>query len=352
MKTQNAVGIIAEYNPFHNGHAYHLSETRRIVGYLPIIAVMSGNFVQRGLPALTDKWSRSIVAVQNGVDLVLELPAIFSCRSAEHFARGAISLLKATGCVSHLAFGCEEKNLDLLLAAAAALETTHEGRSSVIAKGLSYAAAVGWALSAKNPALKDVIDKPNNILAIEYLRHCQKLSAPFTPVAVCRKDSSYNDTVIKGKIASATAIRQEFLQNGFSEKVADTLPQPTKQALSELLRQQKLGYMEENLDTLLLHALRQLSAQDIKERCECSKAWKTKYCGRPLQKTMRRRFNDKSKRYPETRINRLLLQILLSSPDNPFKGAVAELPSYIRVLAFNDRGRHLLKQMRQTSEFQ
>lgn len=351
MKTQNAVGIIAEYNPFHNGHAYHLSETRRIVGALPVIAVMSGNFVQRGLPALTDKWSRSIVAVQNGVDLVLELPAIFSCRSAEHFARGAISLLKATGCVSHLAFGCEEKNLDLLLAAASALETTHEGRSTVIAQGLSYAAAVGWALSAKNPALKDVIDKPNNILAIEYLRHCQKLSAPFTPVAVCRKDSSYNDTVIKGKIASATAIRQEFLQNGFSEKVADTLPQPTKQALSELLRQQKLGYMGENLDTLLLHALRQLSAQDIKERCECSEGLENKILRAAAAKNHAQAVSMiKSKRYPETRINRLLLQILLSSTDNPFKGAVAELPSYIRVLAFNDRGRHLLKQMRQTSE--
>ena len=101
-----AIGIVAEYNPFHNGHAHHLREAKRIAGNRPVIAAMSGSLVQRGLPALTDKWTRARMAVLGGVDLVLELPTVFTCRSAEFFAAGAVKLLAATGMVSHLAFWC------------------------------------------------------------------------------------------------------------------------------------------------------------------------------------------------------------------------------------------------------
>ena len=114
MPNKHCIGIVAEYNPFHNGHAYHLSETKKVVGDAPVIAVMSGNFVQRGIPALTDNWSRAAIATRNGVDLVLELPTIFACRSAEHFARGAVKTLDGAGCVTHLSFGCETSDIGLL----------------------------------------------------------------------------------------------------------------------------------------------------------------------------------------------------------------------------------------------
>ena len=164
-----AIGIVAEYNPFHNGHAHHLREAKRIAGNRPVIAAMSGSLVQRGLPALTDKWTRARMAVLGGVDLVLELPTVFTCRSAEFFAAGAVKLLAATGMVSHLAFGAEAANSQQLMLTAEFLNEPvfQDALHHYLDEGHSYAKSLELTL-AEDPSMLTIAEHPNNILALEY----------------------------------------------------------------------------------------------------------------------------------------------------------------------------------------
>ena len=350
MMNKPCIGIVAEYNPFHNGHAYHLAAAKKVVGDTPVIAVMSGNFVQRGIPALTDKWSRAEIATKNGVDLVLELPAIFACRSAEHFARGAVKILDSTGCVTHLSFGCETSDISLLEQAARIAGSNPSDTQIGLAKGLSYAAAMGIALSKNNPALAKVVEQPNNILAIEYLKQINILKTELIPVPISRVSAMYNDKEIVSNVASATAIRHEFLKNGLTAGIGNAVSSSTFSKLSQLNVENRLGHKQEHLDLLLSFLLKQMSPAHIAKCSECSEGLENKIAKAANTSTWSEAVTMiKSKRYPETRINRLLLQILLSSQEITFKEAISEDPSYLRVLAFNDRGRQLLKKMRSTA---
>ena len=351
MTNKHCIGVVAEYNPFHNGHAYHLAAAKKTVGDMSVIAVMSGNFVQRGIPALTDKWSRAEIATRNGVDLVLELPTIFACRSAEHFARGAVKALESTGCVTHLSFGCETSDISLLEQAAQISASNPTDTQLELAKGLSYAAAMGSALSKVNPALAKVVEQPNNILAIEYLKQINISNAKLIPLPISRISAMYNDKEIKGNIASATAIRQEFLKNGLTTDIANAVSPSTFLKLSQLNAEKRLGHNQEYLDLLLSFLLKQISPAYIAKCCECSEGLENKINKAANAASWPEAISMiKSKRYPETRINRLLLQILLSSQETTFKDAIGENPSYLRVLSFNDRGRKLLKDMSNTAK--
>ena len=350
MTNKHCIGIVAEYNPFHNGHAYHLAAAKKVVGDTPVIAVMSGNFVQRGIPALTDKWSREKKKTKNGVDLVLELPTIFACRSAEHFARGAVKILDSTGCVTHLSFGCETSDISLLEQAAQIAGSNPTDTQIELAKGLSYAAAMGIALSKNNPALTKVVEQPNNILAIEYLKQINILKTELIPVPISRVSAMYNDKEIVSNVASATAIRHEFLKNGLTAGIGNAVSSSTFSKLSQLNVENRLGHKQEHLDLLLSFLLKQMSPAHIAKCSECSEGLENKIAKAANTSTWSEAVTMiKSKRYPETRINRLLLQILLSSQEITFKEAISEDPSYLRVLAFNDRGRQLLKKMRSTA---
>lgn len=350
MNNKHCIGIVAEYNPFHNGHAYHLAAAKKVVGDTPVIAVMSGNFVQRGIPALTDKWSRAEIAVKNGVDLVLELPTIFACRSAEHFARGAVKIIESTGCVTHLSFGCETADISLLEQAAQIAIDNSSDTQIELAKGLSYAAAMGIALSRNNPILAKVVEQPNNILAIEYLKQINILKTELVPVPVSRIFAMYNDKEIISNVASATAIRHEFLEYGLNKAIANAVSAPTFSKLTQLNIEKRLGHRQENLDLLLSFLLKQISPAYIAKCSECSEGLENKIAKAANTSSWSEAVAlIKSKRYPETRINRLLLQILLSSQETTFREAISDEPSYLRVLAFNDRGRQLLKRMRSTA---
>ncbi|NLU44497.1 MAG: nucleotidyltransferase family protein, partial [Acholeplasmataceae bacterium] len=138
MKNNNVIGIVAEYNPFHKGHAYQITTAKKLIGDSTILAVMSGSFVQRGEPALTDKWARAKMAIAGGVDLVIELPAIYACRSGQSFAQGALGILQATGCITHLVFGCETQTPEILQAMAQIKINTKE-LQSYMKLGLTYA---------------------------------------------------------------------------------------------------------------------------------------------------------------------------------------------------------------------
>lgn len=241
--------LITEYNPFHNGHAYHMKEARRITGADFIIVVMSGNFVQRGEPAVFDKALRTEMALRCGADLVLELSTRFACGSAEYFAAGAVSLLNGLGCVDCLCFGSEAGNLSILSEIAEILAAEPENYKSTLREalktGVSFPAAREKALAeilctpskkdilgvAVTPAqLHELLTQPNNILGIEYLKALKKSGSSIKPVTIQRIGNSYHDTDITGQFTSATALRKHIFEiygssfsydfTGFSGKAA------------------------------------------------------------------------------------------------------------------------------------
>lgn len=207
------VGIVAEYNPLHNGHIYHMEQAKKKTGASYCVVVMSGNFVQRGEPACTDKFTRAQWALEAGADLVIELPSVFAVASAERFATGAVRLLEQTGIVTDIAFGCEQSSLPVLeeLAELIAQEPPLYKRylQYHLREGKSYPRARMEALSDIGVGQQTLseISQPNNILAMEYLRALKKLHSPITPVPIERIGGGYNDPYLTGEYSSAGAIR-------------------------------------------------------------------------------------------------------------------------------------------------
>ncbi len=263
----NVVGLITEYNPFHNGHKYHIEEARRITGADFCIAVMSGNFVQRGAPAIIDKYSRTQMALNNGVDLVLELPVCYATGSAEFFAHGAVSILDGLGITDYLCFGSEAGDIGQLQAATSMLLDTpasfDEKLKTCLKEGLNYPAARQKAMEAllepqaqplSSPAdssLIKLLAEPNNILGIEYLKAIRNLSASIKPVTIQREAAHYHDTALSGNsscpfvpeeafgpvISSATAIRgvinQEAHPTDHISEIKSSVPANVYQLLEE-----------------------------------------------------------------------------------------------------------------------
>lgn len=215
----NIVGIIAEYNPFHYGHAFHLAQARRITGASHVIAVMSGNYVQRGVPAMFDKYTRAQAALQNGADLVLELPPCTATGSAEYFAEGAVRLLAGTGIVTDLCFGSECGDVTVLKPPAGILADEPEAYRTFLKQflraGKPYPEARMLALHQYDPAIPmDVLKSPNNLLGIEYLKALYRLKIPLRAHTVRRTGASYHDRQMTDAdtLASAGGIRQAFLK--------------------------------------------------------------------------------------------------------------------------------------------
>ena len=227
-----AVGIIAEYNPFHMGHAHQISEIKKFYDG-EIVAVMSGNFTQRGEPAILDKFTRARLAILNGIDLVLELPFVSAVRSAQDFSRGGIKLLESLGVVDTLAFGAEVTDVEKLKSAAAAFEEKFfaEELRRQMAQGISYAAAVTKILSKVTKLDEKILRQPNTILAIEYLR---ALPEKISPLIIERVGAAYDDLTLREKFSSASAIRAALYENSPAwEKIAAQVDNETLKALRE-----------------------------------------------------------------------------------------------------------------------
>lgn len=215
----NIVGIIAEYNPFHYGHAFHLAQARRITGASHVIVVMSGNYVQRGVPAMFDKYTRAQAALRNGADLVLELPPCVATGSAEYFAKGAVELLARTGIVTDLCFGSECGDTAVLKRPAGILSEEPEAYRILLKEflriGKPYPQARMLALHQYDPAVSvDILKSPNNLLGIEYLKALYRLDAPLRAHTIRRAGASYhNRQMDPAAFASADGIRQAFLES-------------------------------------------------------------------------------------------------------------------------------------------
>ncbi len=344
---KNSIGIVAEYNPFHNGHALHLGEARRLAGEnLPAVTVMSGSFMQRGEPAFASKWLRAHCAVTCGADLVFELPVVFSCRSAEFFAKGAVQLLAATGVVKYLAFGAETADSDTLTQAAAYINSHQDGLRKIIQSGTSYAAAQTQLL--QNAGINFNADKANDILALEYCRALQKYAPEIKPLVIRRRGADYNNNDIKNYYASASAIRKEYLSNGMTDSILRQVPAATHKLLQDAAQTGRLGFEEKLLSTLIIYRLQMLTEAQIANACECSEGLECRLKQFASAAGMEEIINDAAgKRYTKSRIRRLLMQLLLDTDKTIFANAQ---PHYLRLLAFNSRGAGLLSQMRTTAQ--
>lgn len=339
-------GIIAEYNPFHNGHQYQIEQARSN-GAHAIIALMSGHFLQRGEPALADKWQRAGWAVASGVDLVIELPFAAACRSADHFASGAVRLLASLGPVTHLVFGAES-SYSLLeeLSQTIRSNETQLLLQEHLSTGLSYPAALQKAVEKRTPLLAPALRQPNNILALSYLNALHTYAPAIKPLAIARHKSAYHDTTVSGSFASASAIRACLTQDGLTPKLQDVMPTTTWRGLLNCAQEQRLLLTADTLSRLLLYRLR---LDKIDGRLPI--------LGEGLENRLEKKLSNalsfdsllsslKSKRYPRTRLARQLIHYLLSTPDALLQRLDREGPPYARVLAFNNTGRRLLHRCR------
>ena len=348
-----ATGIIAEYNPFHNGHLYQLREAQRLTEQ-PIVVVMSASFMQRGEPACLSKWLRARLAVENGAALVLELPTAFSLRSAQFFASGGVQLLAATGSVTTLSCGVESPELDFGALAQRITSDAAQGRiRSLLSQGKSYAAACAAVLgeaqqedgvtamqaSSNEGKAFAGLTKPNDILALEYAKALQ--ATDIKPLFIERRGDGYNDREISGTMSSATAIRQAL--NNSNDGWQQAVPASVRQALLD----NAPGYDAALLWQLLRYKLRLMSVDAIADACQCSEGLENLLKDAAACPSFAEALQlCTSKRYTTSRIRRLFMQLLLDVPRWRWED---NAPAYLRVLAFNDTGRQLLKQMKATA---
>lgn len=265
MKT---TGIIAEYNPFHNGHAYQIENIRRQTGADNIVIVMSGNFVQRGTPAFTDKYLRTAMALENGADFVFELPAIYATASAGLFALGGTALLESLGFIDNICFGSECGDINILNKAASMLTSNNKFPDPVINKiiksGVSYPAAQSMAIKQHFPdcaeEIKHVLRQPNNILAIEYLKALKLLKSKITPFTIKRCDNGYNNTDYTNctdNFSSASAIRNAFASEKEPLKaISSFIPGNIFKILSQ--NTERININEDMFSNILYYKLRSI----------------------------------------------------------------------------------------------
>ena len=238
------VGLIAEYNPFHNGHEYHIQKAKEVTGADTVIVVMSGNFVQRGAPAIMPKHLRAKVALKSGASLVLELPVCFATGSAEYFAQGAVALLDSLGCVDALCFGSECGDIQPLTRIAEVLSDEPEEYRALLRaslkEGLPFPSARERALQdyLHDPALSRILASPNNTLGVEYIKALIRQESTIRPYTILRKDSRYHADTLEpaGNFSSATAIRRLLLFSGSSLRTVEDTPYDEPKLSSILAR--------------------------------------------------------------------------------------------------------------------
>ena len=336
----NVIGIVAEYNPFHNGHARLIEQTRAQLGAVcPVVCVMSGDFVQRGSPAVYAKFARAEAAARCGADLVLELPLPWALSSAEGFARGAVGLLGSLGVVTHLGFGSECGELEPLQRVAEALldPLLGEDLRAELQAGIPFAAARQQAVARRVGALAELLQAPNNILAVEYLKAIYEQRLDITPMTVQRIGSGHDMTGDIGP-KSASELRRMILSG---EKVDNYIP---KNALDVYSREESLGRQAMSRDfheTAILSRLRMFGENYYNSLPDSggglgSRLYKAAHEEATLDGILAA---VKTKRYALSRIRRMCLCAALGVK----KGAADGTPPYARVLAANSRGCEYLR---------
>lgn len=352
------VGIISEYNPFHKGHAYQIEKTKEDTGATHVVALMSGNFVQRGMPSIIDKYERAEMALLGGADLVLELPAVYALSSAEFFAEGGVRILEALKGIDLLSFGSEEGELKDLYTLADFLTKEPDAYKDYLRNeldsGKSYATARNIALKKFLPEVEEtIIQSPNNILGIEYLKALIRLNSKIEPYTLKRKGKGYHDlTLTESHFASATALRKGILEE---ESIEEYVPEGVFTYLSHLKEENYCFTIPEDFKDLLLYRLLTDGAK-LKNLPEASEGLDNRIMNHLhlLREKSLEEFTDsvKTKRYARTRISRLLFQFLLSFDIEDIETLRRSTPRAVKILALNEKGREILSSLRKDKEIE
>lgn len=332
-------GIITEYNPFHNGHAYQLQKVREITGCDGICVVMSGNYCQRGIPAITDKYNRSAMALANGVDLVLELPTYYALSSAEGFARGALEILANAG-ITHLCFGAECDDLDKLQSIADFLyKLNPDNFTNLIAQGNTYAKALASYMTTNlGEPYSEIMSQPNNILAIEYLKTLKEYP-DITPILIKREGNGYNDTKLSiDSYSSATAIRELIRSNTIAE-LPSTMPNNCIPLINNPIFIDDFTCIFNGImHSLIWQGFDFTQIDGVND--DFANKLKNNFTGK--QKLTEFAMSLKSKDITYARILRCIFKIILGITNKPGQ-------NYLRVLKFNDIGASIIKNAKKQS---
>ena len=346
------LGIVCEYNPFHNGHLYHLEELKKITGSNYSIAIMSGNFTQRGSTAIIDKWSRAETALKAGIDLVIELPTLYSISSAENFADGAIHILDSLKIVDYVGFGAETSDIDVLDNIADVLYNEPRAYKTLLShelnKGISFPKARENALLIYLNNIRkyvNVVSAPNNILGIEYIKALKKYKSIIKPISIARFEAGHNDLSYSSNIASGTTIRN-IIKNGNFDILRRLVPESTYSILMDNIKQTHVIPDLSVFEKQIFYNLRKMSIEQIRELPDVTEG---------LEFSIKKTANScnsiyeflniiKSKRYTSTRLQRILLYSLLGITKKDMELS-KKVTHYIRVLGLNNKGKFMISEI-------
>ena len=345
------LGIVCEYNPFHNGHLYHIIQSKKLTGADYTIAIMTGNFTQRGDVSIVDKWSKAQMALAAGVDLVIELPVLYSVSSAENFADGAVKILNSLKIVDNISFGSETRDINLLDRIAEVL--CNEPReyqnllSHELSKGVSYPKARENALMIYLNDVRrfvNVLSSPNNILGIEYLKALRKTKSHMLPICIPRVGAGHNDTTYSKNIASATTVRNFIAADKYDTlEFKRLVPSTTYSILTENMKKGHIVNSLANYEKEIIYNLRKMSIKEIADLPDVSEGleYKLKEAANSCNSLVELFNIVNSKRYTKTRISRILVYAILGITKKDIQLSKSINP-YVRVLGFNNNGRKLL----------
>jgi predicted nucleotidyltransferase len=357
-------GVIAEFNPFHNGHQYFLDTARKKTGADAIVCILSGNFTQRGEPAIIDKWVRTKMALQQGADLVIELPVIYAIQHAQGFASGACKLLNATGVIDYLVFGSEHGEISQLLALAKFLLAEpvafQQYLQAYLKKGFLFPRAQATSLLDYHQAygipqlehlssnqLYTLIRHPNNILGLEYLKTLLIIESNMQPLTFTRYKADYHQPNLgSGRIASATAIRKALLSAQNWNRIQEVIPKQCWQILHHEITAGRGPIFLNDFSPQLMTLLRRCDLADLTKIAGMDEGLEHRLqriarAAGTIEELLR---GLKTKRYTRTRLQRLLLHFLLNiSRKDANLFAPATMPCYLRVLGFTAQGQKVLR---------
>lgn len=362
----NIVGLITEYNPFHKGHEYHIKKAKELTGADACVVIMSGNYVQRGTPAFMDKHTRTAIALEHGADLVFELPVPFSCASAEYFATAAVTLLHKMGVITHICFGAECDDIDKLKNIAAVLadaksDNIHPVNLYIkenVKSGMSYASARSNAVAKYlSDDYASLLDTPNNILALEYLKALKLLHSDIVPVAITRTKASYHDNEANDRLYSASSVRAALMSNVTTDDSCDVLNELYSFSDEYRLTLGKTAPItEDDFSNILCEKLLSLCLSDITDNAL------TEYMGvdRDLANRIANRdillkhtvFSDltealKTKNIAYTSVSRALLAVILGITSADVEAYINNgISSYIRLLGFRKNSSAILNDIK------
>lgn len=373
----NVLGIVVEYNPFHNGHIYHIEKSKAVTGCDAVVCVMSGNFIQRGEPAIINKFARAEIALKNGVDLVLELPLPFASSSAETFGFGAVKILDGIGIVDCISFGSEHGETAALEHIADILvKEPSEYKSELkkqLASGLAYPVcrqnalkryfetrppeASGTVLSSAS-GFTSVLETSNNILGIEYLKALIRLNSPVKPYTIKRVSNQYNSSEMTGTISSATAIRnsiytsREVENSQVSGQISQAVPRHSQLVIENEFSNGRGPVDLKAFESIILAMLRQMKPEELNRLPDVTEGleYRIKSAAENSGTIEDLISGITTKRYPQTRIQRILTSLLTGITKSDMEQFMEYGgPQYARVLGFNQTGRELLSRMKKNS---